>query len=269
MSDENQAQRGRLSSTVLLSILFWVAALLLALGIFLFAKTSTIRVNGNSHYSADALLGGCGILQGERLYGIDTDEVEQTILKSFPMIESVSVERAGFSSVIIDVIERKPVYYTVYGGRYLYLSDNFYVLEHSDISPEQKGYPLLHLITPAINTGYYGQEIAFDTSDFAGSESYTGANYNAKMSAFLNELRKNAPLYSQLTSVRLTDPLELYAYIGSIEIYFDDDSNLSAKCTAIQTALAKHANSLSAIEKIHAQDANRILVRINGRYVES
>lgn len=257
MNDETN-HTSKLSKSTILSIVFWSATLLFALCIFIFARVHTIRINGNQRYTIDQLLGGCGVTVQERLYGIDREEIEAQMLQKFPMLESVSVERGGFFSILIDVKERTPVYYTKTAqGDYLYLSDNFYVLEKSTVSPTQKGLSLLQLETPVITTATYGTQIEFDTSAYGGT--LQGLAYNEKMIAFLNELR-NAPFYASLTSASLLEPHQLSVYIDEIELYFGAQDNIAAKYTAISALLAENSAVLSTVRKINAADPNKATV---------
>ncbi len=233
-----------LRNHIRLLLFFWSGILLLFVLIFCFSSVREIKIVGNSNYiyTDEELRLGCHLSIGQRLYSVNEAEVEQEMKKSFPTIESITVDKCGFFGIIIEIKEKLPCYYIQQGASYYSLSYDFYVLERSDHAPS-----LLRINAREVKEGFVGKQIVFE--DIPNQEYYVGAKYNEEMATFLSELQK-APFYSQLTTVDITSITGLQATLGdSLTLIFGNNENTRAKCDAIQSILT--TTDVSLLKKIN------------------
>ena len=130
---------------VLLNIIKLLVLLLICIGIFLFATLSPtfdiaeIIVEKNETISTNTIISLSRLELGENLFRFSKKEVEQNI-KENPYVEKAIISRVIPNQVKIQIIERKPRFQLEYGGSYVYMNSQGYILE---LSKEKKELPIL------------------------------------------------------------------------------------------------------------------------------
>ena len=81
-------------------IVFFVAALI---GIFLIFKVETIDVIGESKYSREEIIAAAGYSVGDNLFFLPVQEVEESLPKRLPYIESAKITREIPHTISIDI----------------------------------------------------------------------------------------------------------------------------------------------------------------------
>lgn len=214
------------------ALVLFMVALLVFVGIRLFARTAEIEVCGDlSFYTAQDLIASSEIQIGKRLYGVDEEETIQKLLDKHPLLESVRIEQKGFFGIILIVTEKHPVYYTVQDDYFFTLSQDLCVLRRTEVLSDT-GAALPQLQLPSTQPLEIGQKIAFvnENSDYIMS--------------FLTELRTHS-FYSSLTCLNVTDRYDLKVIYGQdLEIRLGNPQNMAAKCKKIEDWLLTVTPSL-------------------------
>ncbi len=119
-----------------------------------------VEVSGNSRYTSEEILSACGINAGDKLYDlpVNLDELENLLMKKFPYIEAVEVERFIPNRVVITVVEDAAEFVAEIYGEYALLSEDLRVLEISDVKPEGN---FVRIVLPEVKNAVEGELIEF------------------------------------------------------------------------------------------------------------
>lgn len=119
-----------------------------------------VEVSGNSRYTSEEILSACGINAGDKLYDlpVNIDELENLLMKKFPYIEAVDVERFIPNRVVITVVEDAAEFVAEIYGEYVLLSEDLRVLEISDVKPEGN---FVRIVLPEVKNAVEGELIEF------------------------------------------------------------------------------------------------------------
>lgn len=114
-----------------------VAAAAVLLCVFVFFKVHTVLVTGNTKYSDSDILETADIRKGDNVVMLETEIVEERILKKFPYMEDVNIKKKLPVTVEIAVDEAKAQYSVVYGeGMYAYTAASRKLLEAKEVPAE-------------------------------------------------------------------------------------------------------------------------------------
>ncbi len=181
-----------------------------------FLKVGKIEINGCSVYNTDELIAALPVAVDDSLYGFDGGKAEQSLLKQFPYLKTVSVSRRLPSTVVIDVTEEAPVFRIKAGSDNYLLSEDFKVLSRTDIIPEGTG--LVEL-----ETGYVKRCVTGETLSFAGT----------KLINTLDELWRTLCYYElddKINYVNAANRFDIYlGYEGRLRIYIGDIDDCDTK----------------------------------------
>lgn len=122
---------------IMLIIIFIVLLVVLLLSPVFDIKN--IQVKGNDKIEAEQIISLSGITIGENTFKFNSKEVKKKI-KENAYIETVKIERKLPTGVQITIKERKPTILMEYGGSYIYLNNQGYILE---ISAEKLDLPII------------------------------------------------------------------------------------------------------------------------------
>ncbi len=124
-----------------------------------FFKVKTVTVEGANKYSADLLAIKSGIIAGENLYAYSENDIEQTLIMSYPYISRVKLKRRWPDKIILEITEDVPAYVCEVYSETLILSKNLRILENPDIHAES--FELCRLILPDIDRALVGSYPVF------------------------------------------------------------------------------------------------------------
>lgn len=133
---QRKKKRKKRAKIVMLSML--VVLMLLVLGILsvtVFFNAETILVEGNTHYSADALLKQGGLKVGQNLFRLDKFEVIEK-MEQLPYVKEVSINRKLPNTLEITVIENQPVVWLETPTGAALLNEEYRVLELLELPKE-------------------------------------------------------------------------------------------------------------------------------------
>ena len=110
--------------------LIGLAAASILLCVFVFFKVHSVKVRGNTKYTESDILQVANIDVGDNVVMLETEIIEERILKSFPYMENVTINKKLPVTVEIVVEEADAQYSVVYGeGMYAYTSPSRKLLE--------------------------------------------------------------------------------------------------------------------------------------------
>ena len=95
-----------------------------------------IEVAGNEKLTKDEIISLSAINIDDNTYRTNLKKIKRNILEN-PYVESISAKRVLPSKILIEVVERKPLYMIEYGSGFVYISSQGYILEISDTKLEK------------------------------------------------------------------------------------------------------------------------------------
>ncbi len=232
MSTVTQNTKKGAFSPLIYTIILAVLALVLFICVRIFVKIEKIEVEGLSSYTQEEVIAASELQSGMRLYGMDEDDLNETLKAKFPMIEAVSIDRRGFSDLILVITEKTPAYYCIANGMYHYLSQDFTVLK-STLALEQTMPCALQL--PQIKRAVAGEKLVFqDNPDYTW------------MLEFCEKIR-SFPFAECITSLNLVYRFSLSAtYDTHLTLQFGNRFNMDKKGQKIVRILKIRDASLLA-----------------------
>ncbi len=134
------------------TVLFLVSVCIV-LSLTVFFKIDEITVDGETRYNTEDIIESCMIEKGDNLILCRTSPGETNIWKKFPYIESVSIRKKLFNSIVITVEEAVPTTVIESNGKYVLLSESGKIIEISDKKTD--GIPMIlgaKLETPKLSS---------------------------------------------------------------------------------------------------------------------
>ncbi|MBE6021433.1 MAG: FtsQ-type POTRA domain-containing protein [Clostridiales bacterium] len=122
---------------IFLTLVILILAALLAFGVLIFidkkgyADIETIIVEGNTHYDTVTVLETSGAVTGEGLLSVSDKDIRSN-LEKLPYIKSAKITKQFPNTLKITVAERIPQYAVYFGGFFVYLDDEYVMLEKSN-----------------------------------------------------------------------------------------------------------------------------------------
>lgn len=222
-------------------LLALVALLLVMLNLQYFNITQ-MAFNGNERYPDSILLKDTNLRtnengfkqlfeQGGKLYRFRFSKEEEHLKKSFPYIKNISITYRLPDSIVYEIEERKPIFYTAYLGTFLVLDPEGTVLEVTDPAPEE----LILLSGISFTTFKIGRTLDLDDAGKLDSayiaynaikKSDGKGNYNQEFLPLIQEIsfadKKNMHMIldGNIVAIIPTDDNVLYNINSLLDIYF-------------------------------------------------
>lgn len=132
---------------LLLTLLFTVAALVLWVitprpekvpdtdgGLF---SVETVVLEGNTKYLEESVIGESGVLIGQSIFSIKSNEIETALLETFPYYETVEVQTLRMKEVRITVTETTPIGVLYQDGHWIPIGENGKALDRWEVSSDR------------------------------------------------------------------------------------------------------------------------------------
>lgn len=213
---------------VALTVLMCVAALV-SLFFFIrsFLPVTRFELSGVTQYDKAEIIGFSGISKGDRLYSVNTDDVETTLKENCAYIEEVEVERKFPNKIIFRIIEKTPSWYIEVSGDYYSLDTNFYVIEEA-ISNEK----FVNLGVPQLILPNLRQLICGELPDFGADET------EIRKALELVVAVQKTNFKTRITLVDMESRFDVNIVVdGKYKVYMGDISNIEEKLAAIEKIL--------------------------------
>lgn len=127
--------------TLFLLILVVVAAAVV-LSLTVFFNIEKIEVSADTSYSETDIIKTSGILIGDNMFRIKTDEIEKKLDKQMPYLSNVKVKRKLPNKIEISADKAEPVGAIKYESSYFLISSDLKVLE-TDVMVIKEGVPVI------------------------------------------------------------------------------------------------------------------------------
>ncbi|MBR6701497.1 MAG: FtsQ-type POTRA domain-containing protein [Firmicutes bacterium] len=128
---------------IFLILVILIIAAVLSFGVLTFidkkgyADIETIIVEGNTYYDTVSVLETSGAVTGEGLLSVSDNDIRSN-LEKLPYIKSAKITKQFPNTLKITVAERIPQYAVYFGGFFVYLDDEYVMLEKSNDAGELK-----------------------------------------------------------------------------------------------------------------------------------
>lgn len=228
---KHSMHRARKSKKILLIAItvLMCAAALLTLFIYVrsFLPVTKFVIMGVTQYDNAEVIGNSGVEKGDKLYGLDLEEVENTLLERCPYFEQVSVKREFPNKLVIRAVEKIPVWYIEVSGNYYSLDTGFLVIEESYSKEKFVNLGISELVLPNVRSLICGE-----LPDFGEDET------EIKRALELIFTIQASTLKRRMTLVDIESRFDVNVVIdGKYEVYLGDSSNVGEKLVAVEKIL--------------------------------
>ncbi len=167
---KRQSRSGGQHKNIILPLTLTVlmcAVCLLSLFMFVrsFLPVTRFEMVGVTQYDSAHLVTVSGVKAGDKLYSVDTDKVEEALLRECYYIEEVYVERKFPNRLVFRVIEKIPSWYIAVSGNYYTLDTNFTVIEETASNEKFINLGIPQLKLPNLRSAICGELPEFGADD--------------------------------------------------------------------------------------------------------
>lgn len=194
---QNKRRRKRNKIRLLLVLLiatFLIVGVLLLTVVF---PIKQIKVIGETRYDSAAIISASGVLKGDKLFSVNEKRIENLILEKLPYIKRILLQRSIPDTLIIKVTADKAVYQITQEDKYLFLNEDFKLLEIS---------------TEINNEAVCLQGLEIKTNGVSKTVKIVNTDKKDKILKIENEFNK---LGIKIKEVNVTDELNLKAVINN------------------------------------------------------
>ncbi len=122
---------------VALTAIILVVAVTVVLMLTVFFNVNEVKVVGSSVYTKDQIVFASGIMDGDNLIRLSTEEIEQRIEESLPYVKDAVVKKALPDTVGIEITPAKEVYLIENADGYFVCDQDYKVLRQTAERPEE------------------------------------------------------------------------------------------------------------------------------------
>ncbi len=188
-------KRRNKKNLILYYIIFGViiVATVIILSTTVFFKLEAVNITGESIYTSEEINAVVDVNEGDNLFAIDVFEIEETILATFPAIETVNVRRRLPSSIEISVTPCVKMAELEQDGEYYLISEGFKVMGMRSEIPTSE---------TIVIYGFEANEITF-------GQKITSVDPNKEetLNEILTALEENE--FTEITDINIEDRLNI------------------------------------------------------------
>ena len=184
-----------------------------------------IEVTGNEKLTVSEIISLSEININDNTYRTNLRKAKRNILEN-PYVESVLTKRVLPSKILIEVVERKPLYMIEYGSGFVYISSQGYILEISDVKLEK---PILQGTQTSTDKFIVGNRLCVEDLN-----KLTTVNK-------IMEIAENNELANLITRIDIENKQNFkIIFEGEQKVaYIGNDTDLNTKILTIKTILEK------------------------------
>ena len=172
----------------------------------------SITFKGNVTIAKEVLYSEVEDRIGLNIFTVNQKSIKEEILKN-RYVSSVSVKRKGLNGLVIQITEEAPVYYINDGTKISIINENLDVIEEVD---NLEGRNLVEI---------KGLDLSIVNDKSCIDDLHTYKNILANFYPFISQNKEEI----HLSSLDISNIVNIIGYIGDIEIFFGDDSDLYNK----------------------------------------
>ncbi len=225
----NKKQKNRI---LLICVTVFMCALCL-FSLFMFIRSflpiTAFELYGVTQYERSEIVGFSGLQLGQRLYDVDTDEVEKALLESCHYLQEVEVERKFPNKVVFRVEEKIPMWYIAVSGDCYVLDNEMVVIEETANRDRLVRTGVSELRLPNVRELVCGQ-----LPQFGKDESELRAALE------LVDIMRNSPFKSRITLVNMVNRFEVYVTIdGKYNVELGAVHQVEEKLSKVYTLITR------------------------------
>ena len=233
-------KRGRKVFRSLLFLALFTALIFLLREGESYFRVTDINVVGAYSVTAEELVRAGGITEGNSIFLIRENEVFEGITSEYPVVKAIEISRTLPDSIVINVLERKPV-------GYLMTADGFWMIDREAVCFSNSGEPIEGL--PLI-TGVEGKMVV------PGYPILCSARRELLKSFFNAGIRED---WLEIVQIDLTDSYNLVLHTGEgLEIWVGNAADLEQKLKLVKESLLHLPDDVEA--KLDVRSGNRLVV---------
>jgi cell division septal protein FtsQ len=180
-----------------------------------------------TQYEEWEIIKASGINEGERLYGIDTDAVEQRILDTCLYLEGVEVVRRFPNTVVFKLEEKMAEWYIEVSGDYYALDGEMRVVEETGEDKKFVNGGVTQLVLPNLKQLMLGELPVFGADDT-----------EIRKALELVSAIQTSHLKPRITLVDMESRFDINIVIdGKYYVYMGDVSNIAEKLTEVENVI--------------------------------
>lgn len=174
--------------------------------------------------------------KGDRLYKELRSEIEKRV-ETNPYVKTAKVKRSLNGKVTIEVSQREPIYMVNYAGEYIYIDQEGYVLEVSNINNEAT--ILIGLTTNFSELEIGKNRIRLNQEDLEKID---------MINTILLSLKSNE-IENAITSIDITDKKNIILHLANDEkdVYIGDESDINTKILYMKKILESESGRAGTI----------------------
>jgi len=172
----------------------------------------SITFKGNVTIAKEVLYSEVEDRIGLNIFTVNQKSIKEEILKN-RYVSSVSVKRKGLNGLVIQITEEAPVYYINDGTKISIINENLDVIEEVDNLEGRNLVEVKGIDLSRVNDESYADDI------------HTYKSILANFYPFISENKEQI----HLSSLDISNIVNIIGYIGDVEIFFGDDSDLYNK----------------------------------------
>ena len=194
-----------------------ITIVILVIGIVFLTKApvfniTEINFNGNVVISNDSLASMVQDRIGSNIFTVNEKSIKET-LKSNKYIKDVEISKNGISKLNIHIEEEAPVYYVLKDEKYLILNSDLKIIEEAD---NIDGKNLVKIL-------------GVDMDNIDNENNLTQVEAQKKiLNEFYPYISENREEL-KLDSIDISNIVDIKGYMGNVEIFFGDESDLHNK----------------------------------------
>ncbi len=201
-------------------------ATFIVLSLTVFFNIASFRVQGNKSYTAQQIITGTGLAEGDNLFRLNKFKIAAQMKEQFPYIGEIEIYRKLPTTLCIDITETKAAMVVYQGGQYILLDETQKVLEKREKLPEG----VIYLVGAKLSDATTGKTAVFEKSTHADivSEIITQAK---------QDLTEN-----KISAIDLTEQYNLRLYYDNhrIKILLGNRDKLSDKLQLADMAISQN-----------------------------
>ncbi|NLG53518.1 MAG: FtsQ-type POTRA domain-containing protein [Clostridiales bacterium] len=216
MARRRKKRRRRNFGSILtvLTVLIVAGAIITSITVFL--KVAKFEVVGTSKYSPAEIIEASGIKTGENMFSVNKFKVSSNILKKFPYIGQIKINRRFPDTFIFTVTERTPAGYIEADDRIWLVASDGYLLESFERAEFKLVVP--QIVGASLMSPLPGSKVSFEEQ--------------GKIPA-LSEITSGLHKHGLIPQINLIDISKLYSlsftYQNRLKVVLGDVSDINAK----------------------------------------
>lgn len=227
MAERKSLDKDKIIFAVITALMCALALFTLFVYVCSFLPVKRFELAGVTQYDKAEIIEKSGVSAGDRLYSIDTDEVEKRLLESCFYLDEVYVERKFPNRLVIRAVEKIPEWYVEVSGNYYSLDSELMVIEETVTSDKFAAQGIPQLVLPNVRSLILGSLPEFGEDE--------------------TELKKVLELIYQMQRTNLKPRITLLdaqsrfgisvVVDGKYNVYLGDTSDVKEKLAAVQEIL--------------------------------